>query len=175
MKKIVYGAIYLLAAGSLLLSGSLLLAGCRAHTPKPTLPEAHSDAWEEQLHTLALPHSLQPDTVVPKDFSPSQMLPEETAKALLIRQAGAKIDTYFYYMNRWYRDQQAMFIFLKRVLNARQQPDGTFLITCTGKARTGVDEKHLHAVDVPCGVWKVDIGLQVVLPDNPKAELIWVE
>lgn len=155
----------------------ILLGACATHKqPEPTLPLEHSAQWEEQVQMLSLPHSLPPDdTLQEETFPPDQINNGETAKELLSQQAGAKIDTYFYYMNRWYREQQAVFILSTRTFYANRQPDGTYLMTCTAKARTGVDNAHTHTLRFPCGVWKVDVGLQIVLPHDKKAEDIWAE
>ncbi len=97
---------------------------------------------------------------------------ETLAKSILQRQFGAKIDTYFYQMNKTYRKQGALFILSSRLLLPSQQPDGTYLITCHAKARTGIDEKHLNPSDFPCGVWLVDLASQMVLPQDKKAKQI---
>lgn len=97
---------------------------------------------------------------------------ETLAKALVQRQVGAQIDTYFYQMNKTYRQQSAVFILSSRLLTARAQQDGSYLVTCHAKARTGIDEKHLNTSDFPCGVWLVDIGAQMVLPYDAKAKQI---
>ena len=163
MKKMILGAI------------GLLLAGCRSSSvPEEPLPL-----------TLQAPHAQE--MIVPPPLELGKLdLPEEplpsavidriqTAQNLLEYQAGTKIDTYFYYMNRWYREQQAVFILDKRIYLPRVQDDGTYLLTCLTKAHTGVDKAHIRALNFPCGVWKVDVGLQIVLPHDKKAEDIWAE
>lgn len=97
---------------------------------------------------------------------------ETLAKSMLQRQAGAKIDAYFYHMNKTYLGQGAVFILSSRLLTARAQEDGTYLVTCHAKARTGIDEKHLNTSDFPCGVWLVDITAQQVFPYDKKARQI---
>ncbi len=150
------------------------MAGCTARTPMPpALPQTHSTEWEENVHTLYLP------TVLPAEPTESIFTPEQDeeqeAQTLVAQQAGPKIDLYFYAMNRWYRQEQAVFILKNRRFYARQQQGNIYDVTCTAAARTGVDEKHTHAVEFPCGVWKVDIGLRIVLPQDKKAETIWAE
>ncbi len=164
MKKALCGAIL------------LLLAGCIWHrkTPLPDELPPHSAAWEEQVHTLALPPVLT-DNEPPNDLGSSTLDGEETAQLLTAQQAGPKIDLYFYYMNRWYRQQEAVFILHQRRFAARHQQGNIYHVTCTARARTGVDEQHTHALTFPCGVWKADTGLQIVLPHDKKAEVIWTE
>lgn len=97
---------------------------------------------------------------------------ETLAKSILQQKAGAKIDTYFYQMNKTYRQQGALFMLSSRLFSPRMQEDGTYLITCHAKARTGIDEKHLNTSDFPCGVWLVDLATQMVLPYDKKAKQI---
>ncbi len=94
------------------------------------------------------------------------------ARALVQRKVGAQIDNYFYQMNKTYRAQGAVFILSSRLLVPQLQADGTYLVTCHAKARTGVDEKQLNASDFPCGVWVADLATQLVLPDDKKARQI---
>lgn len=97
---------------------------------------------------------------------------ETLAKAMVQQQSGAKIDAYFYQMNKTYRQQDAIFILSTRLLVPQLQPDGTYLVTCHAKARTGIDEKHLNTSDFPCGVWLVDIQAARVFPYDKKARQI---
>ncbi len=94
------------------------------------------------------------------------------AKALVQRKVGAQIDTYFYHMNKTYQAAGSLFLLSARLLVPRQQEDGTYLVTCHAKARTGIDEKHVNTSDFPCGVWLVDLNAQMVLPDDNKARQI---
>ena len=81
-------------------------------------------------------------------------------------------DNYFYQMNKTYRAQGAIFILSTRLLVPQLKTDGTYLVTCHAKARTGIDESHLNASDFPCGVWVADLATQLVLPDDKKARQI---
>ncbi len=98
---------------------------------------------------------------------------KDRAKEILWNRAGAKIDTYFYQMNKLYARQQAVFLLGARQFNTRPQKDGVYHITCHARARTGADEKNLHALDFPCGVWEVNTRLEVVFPQDKKAQEIW--
>lgn len=97
---------------------------------------------------------------------------ETLAKSILQQKFGAKIDTYFYQMNKTYRQKGALFMLSSRLFTARLQEDGTYLVTCHAKARTGIDEKHLNTSDFPCGVWLVDLATQMVFPYDTKAKQI---
>ena len=165
MKKVIYGAIV------------LLLTGCAARTPVPAdLPQTHTVQWEENVRALDLPGAFAEEETLPAaDVLALDIDGEETAQALVAQQAGPKIDLYFYYMNRWYKEQQAVFILKTRRLRARPQQGNIYEVTCTAAARTGVDDAHTHAVTFPCGVWKADIGMRIVLPQDKKAEDIWAE
>lgn len=94
------------------------------------------------------------------------------AKALVQRKAGTHIDTYFYRMNKTYQATGAVFLLSTRLFSARVQQDGTYLVTCHAKARTGADEQHLNESAFPCGVWLADLATQLVLPDDTKAKQI---
>ena len=110
-------------------------------------------------------------TVVQKVQQTSQT-GETLAKSILQQQTGAKIDNYFYQMNKTYRQQGAIFLLSSRILSAQLQEDGTYLVTCHAKARTGIDENHLNASDFQCGVWLVDLHTQTILPYDRKAKQI---
>lgn len=98
---------------------------------------------------------------------------KDRAKEILWNQAGAKIDTYFYQMNKLYAREQAVFLLGARQFNTRQQADGTYQIICHAKARTGPDEKNVRALDFPCGIWEVNTTLEMVFPQDNKAREIW--
>ncbi len=98
---------------------------------------------------------------------------KDRAKEILWSQAGEKIDTYFYQMNKLYSRQAAVFLLGKRQLSTRLQPNGTYHLTCHARAHTGADEKHLHALDFPCGTWEVNPTLEMVFPLDAKARDIW--
>ena len=151
----------------------VFIAGCGGSKKEP-LPLVLEPPHAQEFF---LPATLQPmEEQLPEEpLPPSQIDRVQTAQELLEYQAGTKIDTYFYYMNRWYREQQAVFILDKRTYIPRLQPDGTYLLTCTAGAQTGPDKAHVHKLYFPCGVWKVDVGLQVVLPHDKKAEDIWAD
>ena len=96
----------------------------------------------------------------------------EKAKTLLTQQMGAQIDTYFYQMNKTYRNQGAIFILSDRLLQSSTFGDGIYLLTCHAKARTGLDSAQLNASDFPCGKWLVNIQTEVVAPYDAKARSI---
>jgi len=96
----------------------------------------------------------------------------ERAKRILQEQEGTQIDSYFYQMNRNYRDQGAVFILSGRLLQASTYGNGIYLINCHAKARTGVDGEHLNASDFPCGKWLVDVSKELITPYDTKARII---
>ncbi len=97
---------------------------------------------------------------------------ETLAKSILQKQVGAKIDTYFYQMNKTYLRQRAIFLLSSRLFSAREQEDGTYLVVCHAKARTGLDANHLNLSDFPCGTWLVDLSTQSVFPYDRTAQEI---
>ena len=97
----------------------------------------------------------------------------DPAKTLVQRVAGSKIDSYFYDMNKRYSKQEAIFLLSERILHVQPTSDTTALVSCTAKARTGLDAQHLNASTFPCGQWRVDVSAQTVTPFDPRAQLIW--
>lgn len=98
----------------------------------------------------------------------------ELAKALVHRQAGAKIDAYFYQMDKTYKNQGAVFLLSDRILRARAtaSPD-QYTVSCQAKARTGIDTNNLRASTFSCGTWDVNLQTQTVTPTDKRANLIW--
>ena len=114
----------------------------------------------------------------PKATTPKATLKKTTqndpAKNLVQRKAGAKIDTYFYQMDKRYKKQEAIFMLSDRLLYT--QPlgvDNTYVVSCLAKARTGLDAQNLRASTFSCGQWKVDLANEEVSPYDKRAQLIW--
>ena len=98
----------------------------------------------------------------------------DPAKNLVQRKAGAKIDTYFYQMDKRYKKQEAVFMLSDRLLYTQPMGvDDTYLVSCLAKARTGLDTQNLRASTFSCGQWKVDLTTQEVSPYDKRAQLIW--
>ena len=97
----------------------------------------------------------------------------DPAKTLVQRVAGSKIDSYFYDMNKRYNKQGAVFLLSERLLHVQPTSDTTALVSCTAKARTGLDAEHLNASTFPCGQWQVNLTTQSVTPFDQRAQLIW--
>ena len=95
---------------------------------------------------------------------------EARAKALLVRKAGTKIDTYFYEMNKTYTRQGAVFMLSERILNTSPlNTQGDYSISCHAQARTGINSKKLKASSFSSGTWRVSLQDETVLPDDRKA------
>ena len=100
--------------------------------------------------------------------------PEDLAKTLFQRQAGTKVDTFFYQMDKTYKKQGAVFLLSDRIIQAHQTSiDGLYHLSCQAKARTGLDIKQLRASTFSCGTWQVDTQKQTVEPLDKRAELVW--
>ncbi len=98
----------------------------------------------------------------------------ELAKALVHRTAGAKIDAYFYQMDKTYKKQGAVFLLSDRILRARTGASaGVYTVTCQAKARTGIDAQHLRASTFSCGTWDVNVMQNTVTPSDKRAQMIW--
>ncbi len=116
----------------------------------------------------------KPQTVqAPKPLATALSTEETFAKSILQRQAGEKIDNHFYQMNKMYSARGAVFILSSRLFTAQLQEDGTYLVSCHAKARSGIDKDHLEALNLSCGVWVVDLQTQIVLPHDAKAKQIF--
>ena len=95
------------------------------------------------------------------------------AKALVLQQAGAKIDAYFYHMDKTYKKQGAVFMLSDRILSAQTLSTGEQVVACHARARTGVDSAHLNASTFSCGTWHVNLAAQTVEPADGKSRQIW--
>ena len=91
------------------------------------------------------------------------------AKDLLQQKQGVNIDTYFYNMNKTYRDKQAFFVISDRYIEPKENTDSTFTLTCYAKASTGITETSLNDSRFSCGTWLVDLSAQSVTPYDNKA------
>ncbi|MBQ3666978.1 MAG: hypothetical protein II913_02845 [Elusimicrobiaceae bacterium] len=136
----------------------------------PLMQEAVVTPAQTQVRPAA--KNPRPVTLTPPTTQPQTQAGETLVKSILQQRVGAKIDNYFYQMNKTYRQQGALFLLSSRILSAHMQEDGTYLVTCHAKARTGIDQDHLNASDFQCGVWLVDLSTQTVLPYDKKAKQI---
>ena len=99
----------------------------------------------------------------------------DPAKQLVQQQAGTKIDTYFYHMNKQYTKQSAVFLLSERLLHTQPAGENAAIVSCQAKARTGLDTNRLNASTFSCGQWWVDTQQQQVTPYDKRAKLIWNE
>lgn len=98
----------------------------------------------------------------------------DEAKQLVQRKVGAKIDTYFYQMDKKYKKQEAVFLLSDRLLYTQPAGKGSsYIVSCLAKARTGLDAQNLRASTFSCGQWQVDLDKQEVAPYDKRAQLIW--
>ncbi|MBP5430000.1 MAG: hypothetical protein J6Y25_03855 [Elusimicrobiaceae bacterium] len=111
-------------------------------------------------------------TTTKKTVTLSPEINAARAKALVQNRVGTQIDTYFYQMNKTYRTQNALFMLSSRLFVPQLQADGSYLVTCHAKARTGIDAQHLNTSDFPCGVWYANLQTQTVRPYDKKAQQI---
>ncbi len=108
---------------------------------------------------------------VRKNVSPTS---EELAKALFQRQAGLKVDTFFYQMDKTYKKQGAFFLLSDRIIQTHSSgKENQFTLTCQAKARTGLDVKQLRSSTFSCGTWAIDTNTQTITPTDKRAQLIW--
>ena len=101
--------------------------------------------------------------------------PSEPAKRLVQQKAGAKIDNFFYQMNKQYTKQGAAFLLSERLLYTQPAGENAYIVSCQAKARTGLDARGLNASTFSCGQWWVDTQTQTVTPYDKRAQLIWNE
>lgn len=110
------------------------------------------------------------ETKQTKKYAQEAQAKETLVKSLLLRKAGAKIDAYFYQMNKNYRQQGAVFMLSERLLSVSPlNPQGDYTVSCRAKARTGVNSKKLNSSTFPCGKWRVSLEDASVVPDDRKA------
>lgn len=99
---------------------------------------------------------------------------QQLAEELFKQQVTPKVDTFFYEMNKMYQRQQALFLLSSRIIQASPtKTDGVYTVSCSAKARTGLEVSKLNAFTVPCGTWQVNVAQKTVLPLDKRAVLIW--
>ena len=102
--------------------------------------------------------------------------PAELAKALVHRQAEAKIDSFFYQMDKNYKKQGALFLLSDRILYSHKtETEGIWSVSCQARARTGLTTETLKASTFACGKWIVDLNQNTVTPGDKRAQMIWEE
>ena len=102
--------------------------------------------------------------------------PAELAKALVHRQAEAKIDSFFYQMDKNYKKQGALFLLSDRILYSHKtETEGIWSVSCQARARTGLTTETLKASTFACGKWIVDLNQNTVTPEDKRAQMIWEE
>lgn len=111
-----------------------------------------------------------------KQLAQTASSPAQQAEALAHRQAGAKIDAYFYRMDKNYKKQGALFLLSDRILHPHQtETNGVWSVSCQARARTGLTTDTLKASTFSCGIWTVDLNKNTVTPEDKRAQMIWEE
>ncbi len=97
---------------------------------------------------------------------------QQRAQALVQRQEGARIDRYFYNLNKTYRKKGYVFLLSQRLYSARPLGDYVYRVSCNAKVQSGTQAQHLQNRTVSCGVWRADLPKQTVSPMDGTARRI---
>lgn len=138
--------------------------------------EAARTAAYYQAQDAATQQTVQNTAKVQKkaDKKQTDISQEELAKLIFQRQAGTKVDTFFYQMDKTYKKQGAVFLLSERFVQTQSHTsNGIYTLICQAKARTGIDVKQLRASTFACGTWQVDTVKQTVTPVDKRAQLVW--
>lgn len=100
------------------------------------------------------------------------VLARKRAQTLLQRAEGAKIDRYFYEMDKSYKRKGYIFLLSERLYSSRPQPDGSYRVTCRAKIQSGTAVNSLQNRTVSCGVWKADLAAGTVSAQDGTARRI---
>lgn len=132
---------------------------------------------EQQARRLQAQHNAllaernipQEDETVSVPVDPQAQL---RAQQLLQRLESPRIDHYFYQLNKTYQQRGYIFLVSDRIYVARPVADGTFQVTCRAKVRSGTQPAQLQNRTISCGIWKANLVLQTVSPQDSTARKI---
>ena len=97
---------------------------------------------------------------------------QQRAQDLLQRLEGAKIDRYFYNLNKEYRSKKYIFLLSQRIYTARLSDENIYTVYCKAKVQTGTQPEDLQNRTFSCGVWKVNLALGTASPADSVARKI---
>ncbi len=89
---------------------------------------------------------------------------EQRAQDLLQRLQGAKIDRYFYNLNKNYKNKGYIFLLSQRIYTAKISDDNIYTVYCKAKVQTGTQAEKLQNRTMSCGIWKIDLASSTATP-----------
>ncbi len=97
---------------------------------------------------------------------------QQRAQQLVQRQEGARIDNYFYQLNKTYNKKGYSFLIGERLYAARHMGDYVFRVSCRATVQSGTHTGNLSPRTISCGVWQADLKEQSVSPLDSTARQI---
>lgn len=94
------------------------------------------------------------------------------AQDLVQKKEGARIDRYFYKLNKSYSRQGYIYLLSQRYYTARSAGENTYRVTCRAKVQSGATAEALTTRTVSCGVWTADLAAGKVTPQDSTARRI---
>ena len=91
---------------------------------------------------------------------------------LVQRQQSSRIDSYFYLLDKQYRQKGYVFLISRRIYAAAPLPDGNYQVTCHAQVQTGVDAQNLQNRTLSCGTWKANPSAGTVTAQDSVARKI---
>ena len=97
---------------------------------------------------------------------------QQRAQDLLQRTEGAKIDRYFYNLNKSYKNKGYIFLLSQRIYKAKISDANVYTVYCKAKVQTGTCAEKLQHRTISCGIWKVDLARSLASPLDSVARKI---
>lgn len=97
---------------------------------------------------------------------------QHRAQELVQSKEGARIDRYFYGLDKTYKQKGYVFLISQRLYSARLTGENTYSVSCRAKVQSGADAEHLKNRTVSCGIWKADLAQKKVAPADATARKI---
>ncbi len=110
-----------------------------------------------------------------EDFAPAEgedPAAQRRAQELVQSKEGARIDRYFYGLDKTYKKKGYVFLISQRLYSARLTGENAYSVSCRAKVQSGADAAHLKNRTVSCGVWKADLAKKTVSPADGTARKI---
>ncbi|MBQ7907935.1 MAG: hypothetical protein IJ311_00300 [Elusimicrobiaceae bacterium] len=96
----------------------------------------------------------------------------QRAQDLLQRLEGAKIDRYFYKLNKEYKNKGYIFLLSQRIFSAKETAANTYRVFCKAKVQSGTQAENLQSRTVSCGIWQVNLASATASPVDGVARKI---
>ena len=97
---------------------------------------------------------------------------QQRARELLQRTESARIDHYFYLIDKQYRQKGYVFLVSQRLYESHLLPEGNYQVTCHAQVQSGPSPQQLTNRSLSCGTWTVDLAEETVSPQDSIARKI---